>query len=171
MKKSVVIVFFLLTGICISLKAQNRISVNAYGGYVFQNRIELQQYYGYILAAGQYCGSFEFELKPNESIELKHLRQDKRAPLYYYSGGTQANKGDDNISLNYMFLEGNRYFPIHSSVKPYAGLGIGLGIADSKDGDGSLTKFEWECKLGIKLKPPNQYLSNCSHNFKAWPRV
>lgn len=133
-------------------QAQTIPTINLYGGYVFRDKVSLDQYYGYVNDAAQYGGGLEFTLPRNTSAEIKYLRMDTRAPLYYYNTGKQENKNEDKISVNYILLGGTKYLPVRSTILPYAGFGIGVGIADSKDDGGSLTKFAYEMKLGVKVK-------------------
>lgn len=132
--------------------AQTKPLLNIYGGYVFQDKVSLDSYYGYIKDAGQWGAGLEFMVTKNKSVELKYLRMDTHTPLYYYNSGIQANKGEDAASINYILVEGTGYMPTRSAASPYGGVGIGVGIADSKDDGGSLTKLAMEAKIGVKIK-------------------
>ena len=129
------------------------ISVNLYGAYIFQDRIEFDGFTGYAREGFQYGAGLEYYVQSMRSIELKYLRHDSRFPLYGGLTGSQLNSGKDKGTVNYILIGGNNYFggTSQSKVLPYAGLGVGVGIVDPKDGE-SAAKFAWDTRLGLQLR-------------------
>lgn len=150
MKKSILLMLFMLLS-AYYVQAQ-KVDLNFVGGYFFRDKVDFGNYYGYIEDAGAYGVSIEAFVRKNQSAELSYLRQDTHAPLYGYNTGIQYNKDQDKISVNYITLGFVNYFTTPNNISPYAGLGIGVGIVSSKDGGGSLTKFAYNAKLGVKIK-------------------
>jgi hypothetical protein len=151
----------LVAGIFLSVlgaQAQNRgdIGLDLYGGYTFQDKIYNNAAYVEIQDAFQYGAGLEFYVRPTKSIELKYLRMDTNTPIFAPTVAnplqiTQANIGNDSSAINYVLIAGNNYFPTgNPSVKPFAGLGIGVGWAS---GDQSTSaRFAWDVKAGVKIK-------------------
>jgi len=141
-------VFFFAIG----LKAQqsNSVSLNLYGGYTFKDKVPYDGFSGYVKEAFQYGAGLEFFLQRTKSLELKYLRMDTDFPLYGPAGAL-LNPGKEKGSVNYILIGGNNYFGSSpSKAMPYGGIGLGIGIVDSKEG-GSATKFAWDARLGVKI--------------------
>ncbi len=154
--KKFLTLWVLLAGISFA-NAQQRGSVvlNALGGYTFQDKVSDSYGYGTIKEAFQYGGTLEYYLHPLRSIEVIYQRMDTKLPvwLYNYNGGLQYNPGKEDVAITYILLGGNHYIPTGStSVFPYGGFGLGVGVVSAKDYNESLTKFAWNFKLGVRLK-------------------
>ncbi len=151
----------LVAGIFISTlgaQAQNQgdTGLNLYGGYTFQDKIYNNSAYVEIQDAFQYGAGLEFYVRPTKSIELKYLIMDTNTPIFAPTIAnplqiSQANVGNDNSAINYVLIAGNNYFPTSNpSVKPFAGVGVGVGWAS---GDQSTSaRFAWDLKAGVKIK-------------------
>jgi opacity protein-like surface antigen len=150
-KLLIVVIFFFCLGLA---KAQTArlVSLNLYGAYIFQDRLKFDGFTGYAREGFQYGGGLEYFFQSMRSVEIKYLRQDSRFPLYG-PAGAHLNDATDKGTVNYILLGGNNYFGTSSQSKalPYAGLGLGVGIIDSKDGE-SATKFAWDTRLGVQLR-------------------
>jgi hypothetical protein len=156
MKKSIVILIIAFLAVSTDTKAQQgKVAFNMQAGYNFQDDIAFYNAYGYIKDAFQYTGSFEYFPNKYRSIELSYTLLPTNAPLFGYTLGNQLNKGTDRVSLNYIIFGLNNYFPVSSpSLHPYAGAGIGVGVASSRDGGATYTKFAYNAKLGLLLQAP-----------------
>ena len=150
MKKFLLVVTLLLSVELLTAQ-KSPLLLNVYGSYVFQDRIEFDGFTGYVNEGFQYGGGLEYFVEQNTSVELRYLRQNTDFPLYTPSG-SKLNEGKTRGSVNYVLLSGNGYMGTSASkVVPYAGLGLGIGIIDIKEGS-SATKFAWDARLGIHLK-------------------
>jgi len=72
--------------------------------------------------------------------------------LRYYNTGLPANKDNDQAILSYIMVNGLHYVKVNPHLQPYGGIGIGVGIASPQSGS-SFSKFAWDLKLGLKIKP------------------
>jgi hypothetical protein len=156
MKKLLLISGIFLCAITGKAQSQGDASLNLYGGYTFQDRIYNNSSYVEIQDAFQYGAGLEFYVRPTKSIELKYLRMDTKTPIFAPSIAnplqiSQANKGNDSSAINYVLLAGNNYFSTSNpSIKPFAGLGLGVGWA-SGDQDTN-AHFALDVKAGLKIK-------------------
>ena len=150
MKKSFVFIFAFMC-ICGISQAQT-FSINGFAGYNFQDQVNFGNAYGYIKDGGFWGVSLEGINRTGSGIELLYQQQNTHAPIYYYNTGLQANKDKDNVVLSYIMVNGVHYLKANPHVEPYAGLGIGAGIASAQSGS-SASKFAWDLKLGLKFKP------------------
>jgi hypothetical protein len=150
MKKLLLITGIFLCTITVKAQSQGDAGLNLYGGYTFQDQIQSNGSSIKIKDAFQYGAGLEFYLRPTKSIELKYLRMDTKTPIYN-ALGVQQNANNDSSAINYVLLAGNNYFPTSNpSIKPFAGLGLGLGWAS---GDNSTSaRFAWDIKAGVKIK-------------------
>jgi hypothetical protein len=157
MKKSIVILTIAFLAIGTGVKAQRgKVAFNLQAGYNFQDDIAFYNAYGYIKDAFQYTGSVEYFADKYRSVEFSYTFLPTNAPLFGYTLGNQLNKGSDRVALNYIILGLNNYFPVSTTtaVHPYAGAGIGVGVASSRDGGSTYTKFAYNAKLGLLLQSP-----------------
>jgi hypothetical protein len=153
MKSVIVITLFFLSFFMSSANAQQgKKMLTVMGGYSFEDEVNFYDTYGKIKDGVQWSIGFEYFIAPNRSIDLTYTRMDTRLPIYGYTLGNKLNEGKDGLSINYILIGGTNYFPIGSpALKPYAGAGIGIGIADGKEVDVSYTKFAWDAKLGLQI--------------------
>ena len=150
MKRLLFLVTFLLS-VQLLTAQKSPSKLNVYGSYVFQDRIEFDGFTGYVNEGFQYGGGLEYFVQPTTSLELRYLRQNTDFPLYT-PNGSKLNEGKTRGSVNYVLLSGNGYMGTSSSkVVPFAGLGLGVGILDVKEGRNA-TKFAWDARLGIHVK-------------------
>ena len=149
--KHFLLVFLVLHSAVAAMGQQSgSFAVNAYGGYTFRDKVNFDGFYGYVNEAFQYGGGLEYFLARTKSIELKYLRMDTEYPLYA-PAGTKLNEGKEDGSVSYIMIGANNYMGnSQSKALPYAGVDLGVGIVDLKDG-GSSTKFAWGVKLGVKM--------------------
>ena len=156
MKKILLVAGIFLCTLGAQAQNQGDIGLDLYGGYTFQDKISSNASYIEIKDAFQYGAGLEFYVRPTKSIELKYLRMDTNTPIFTPSLTApfkvgQANIGNDSSAINYVLIAGNNYFPTSNpSVKPFAGLGIGVGWAS---GDQTTSaRFAWDVKAGVKIK-------------------
>ncbi|MBO9570863.1 MAG: hypothetical protein J7497_01425 [Chitinophagaceae bacterium] len=151
MKKLLLLVLFSM-GLIAANAQRGKKMITGYGGYAFQDRVEFSNAYGYVRDGGQWGVGLEFFFDETRTIDLTYTRMDTDLPLYSYSLGNQLNKGQEGLSVNYILIGISNYIPLHNSkIRPYGGLGIGVGILDGKDVDVSYTKFAWNVKLGVLI--------------------
>lgn len=83
------------------------------------------------------------------------MRQDKNAPTIYQDGGflggaLQSTNFD--MAINWVMLNGTRYFPVNETVEPFVGVGVGMGIFNIGNPDNgrenSATKFAYNIRGG-----------------------
>lgn len=107
----------------------------------------------------QWGGGLEYFIQPTASIGVNYYRMDTAMEAYGPLGGpsiggsnTQINKGNDKGALNYILADYTYYFNTGSAtLKPYAGLGLGVGIVETPQ-NGNDTTFAWDLKVGAKIK-------------------
>lgn len=160
MKKSL-LVFFL--AVISSAVMGQELRLNTYGGYVFDNRVDSyfsssSFYDGTIKAGFRWGAGLEYHIPGKGAIELQYLRQDTNAPTTYQDGGFLGGElqfTDFDLALNWIMLNGTRYFPVNETIEPFVGAGIGMGIfaLDNPDNGNSTnaTKFAWNIRGGTNI--------------------
>jgi len=132
--------------------------INGYTFYAFDDKVDsyyssTEYFSGKIKGGFQWGGGLEYMLAPVQGIEISYLRLDTHAPINYFDSGIQYT--DFDVATNYIFLGGNRYFPMGGMVEPYAGAQLGLAIfnVDNPDNGNSAnaTKFAWGVKAGVNI--------------------
>lgn len=152
MKQYKLLFFILLLSAAANAQQAESVSLNLYGGYTFQDRVEYRNAYGYVKDGFEYGAGFEYFLANDYSLELKYQRLDTKMPLYAGQPRVQVNAGDDKGALNYILLDGTRYFGSNTQkALPYLGAGAGIGIIETPQ-NGSRTNFAWDIKAGVKIK-------------------
>ena len=149
MKKSLIIILILFSGIYVNAQSTGAIRLNAYGSYNFNERVPLDAFYTDVQGGFQWGAGLEYFVRRNKSLELKYLRMDTKTPLYT-PGGEQVNKGNDDAAFNYIILGGNNYFGGNGKITPFAGAGLGVGWAEGNTNSSS-AKFVWDAKLGVHI--------------------
>lgn len=136
------------------------IRLNTYAGYVFKDGVD--SYFsnnsffdGTIQDGFRWGAGLEFHIPQRGAIELQYLRQATNAPTIYQDGGIfngELQQTDFGLNINWIFVNGTRYFPVSEIVEPFAGAGIGMGIFGLTNPDNgresSATKFAWNIKGG-----------------------
>ncbi|MFO7826155.1 MAG: porin family protein [Cyclobacterium sp.] len=139
------------------------IRLNTYGGYVFKDRVD--SYYsrtsyfeGQIQDGGRWGGGIEYLIPDRGGLEIKYLRQNTNAPTVYQDGtnsGGQVQQTDFDLRLNWLMVDGTRFFPVNQLIEPFAGLGVGMGIFSLTNPDTnnqrSTTKLALSVRGGINL--------------------
>ena len=150
---------FLMTAIVAGSYAQE-LRINTYAGYVFKDKVD--SYYsstsyfnGQIQDGLRWGGGIEYHIPNRGAIEIQYLRQDTNAPTVYQDGGLfggQIQNTNFDMSINWIMLNGTRYFPVNEIVEPFAGAGFGMGIFNVQNPDNgnenSATKFAWNIRGG-----------------------
>jgi len=160
MKKNVLLLFGLLLSAMVTAQ---ELRLNTYAGYVFKDRFD--SYYssssyfeGTVQDGFRWGAGLEFHIPNKAAIELQYLRQDTEAPTTYADGGIFG--GDIqftvfDLGINYILLNGTRYFPTGGAFEPFAGLGGGLGIFNVSNPETSRsdnsTKFTWQLRAGSNI--------------------
>ncbi|PZX51926.1 outer membrane beta-barrel protein [Algoriphagus chordae] len=158
MKKLIFSLLFL--GAFSTLSLAQELRINTYAGYVFKDRVD--SYYsnssyfdGQIQDGLRWGAGIEYHIPNRGAIEIQYLRQDTNAPTRYQDGGIfngQIQNTDFDVAINWLMLNGTRYFPINDLIEPFGGMGIGMGIFNignpdtGKDNTG--TKFAWNIRGG-----------------------
>jgi len=156
MKKLILIA--LIGSVGLSVHAQN-ISVNAYGGYVFNNKFDSyydygEYYEGDIKGGFQWGVGVEYRVQPSVGIELSYFRQDTHSPTSYLMRDQLVPKYTDfDLGINYIMLGGNKYYRVpNSQFEGFGGLSAGIftaGLSNPDNGnETNATKFAWGGKLG-----------------------
>jgi opacity protein-like surface antigen len=156
MKKSFLVFFFVAFA---SAVMGQELRLNTYGGYIFDDRVDSyfsnSSYYDGVIKGGfQWGAGLEYHIPGKGAIELQYLRQDTNAPTIYQDGGSIQNTNFD-LALNWIMLNGTRYFPVNETIEPFVGAGFGMGIfaLDNPDNGRSTnaTKFAWNIRGGTNI--------------------
>lgn len=156
MKKLSLIALFIFSSTF--LMAQE-LRLNTYAGYIFKDQVDSyyssSSYFNGTIQDGLRWGlGLEYHIPDRGAIEIQYLRQDTSAPTTYLDEGifNQIQNTTFDLGINYIFINGTRYFPVSEQVEPFAGAGIGLGIfgVDNPDNgnSNSATKFSWQVRGG-----------------------
>jgi hypothetical protein len=145
--------------LCAAAVSAQEIRLNGYASYVFDDRVnsyyDYDDYYDGTVEGGLMWGAgLEVIPTPYTGIEIMYLRMDTEAPMEYYSNGYRETNFD--MAINYIMLNGNRYFPTGSDVvEPYLGGGLGAAIINVENPDNGYSDgrgfFAWGIKGGLNL--------------------
>ncbi|WP_209331217.1 outer membrane protein [Lunatimonas salinarum] len=139
------------------------IRINTYGGYVFKDRVDSyyssnSYYNGQIQDGFRWGAGIEYLIPEKGGIELMYARQETNAPTTYLDGiltGGQLRRTNFDLNLNWLMLNGTRYFSINERLEPFAGLGVGMGIFSltnpNSGNERSATKLAYSARGGINL--------------------
>ncbi|UZD23003.1 porin family protein [Algoriphagus halophytocola] len=157
--KKLMITLGLICGLGSAGLAQE-LRINTYAGYIFKDQVD--SYYssssyfdGQIQDGFRWGGGIEYHIPNKGAIEIQYLRQDTNAPTIYQDGGIfggQLQNTNFDLAINWVMLNGTRYFPVNEIVEPFAGAGFGMGIFNVNNPDNgnenSATKFAWNIRGG-----------------------
>ena len=159
MKQVLVLATFM--GLTIFTYAQKGLRLNVIGAYAFDDSYEVFQdantyYNGTVKGGFQYGGSIEYLPSAYGSIELSYVGQSTTSPANFKFGQIGPKHEDFNVTLNYILLGGNGYFPYDSKkIQGYAGMFGGVvfaGVESPSTGNsGDNTSFAWGGKLGANI--------------------
>ena len=146
-----------------NLAISQELRFNTYGGYLFDDRVDSyysnsSYYNGIIKGSFQWGAGLEYHVPQKAAIEIQYLRQDTNAPTNYqdggFLGGSIQNTNFD-LALNWIMLNGTRYFPVNEMIEPFLGAGIGMGIFALENPDtnrrSSATKLAWNIRGGTNI--------------------
>ncbi|WP_373399241.1 outer membrane beta-barrel protein [Algoriphagus halophilus] len=149
---------FVISGIAMA----QEIRVNTYGGYIFKDKVD--SYYssssyfnGQIQDGFRWGAGLEYHIPNRGAVEIQYLRQDTNAPTTYLDTGFQGGPRftDFDMAINWIMLNGTRYFPVSELIEPFAGAGIGMGIFNVSNPDtrnsSSATKFSYNIRGGANF--------------------
>ena len=149
----------LVSGIAMS----QELRINTYAGYIFKDKVD--SYYsstsyfeGQIQDGLRWGAGIEYHIPNRGAIEIQYLRQDTNAPTIYqdggFLGGALQNTNFD-MAINWVMLNGTKYFPVNEVVEPFVGAGFGMGIfsvANPDNGnENSSTKFAYNIRGGANF--------------------
>lgn len=161
MKKALITLFFLASLASASLAQELRI--NTYAGYAFKDKVDsyysnTSYYDGTVQDGFRWGAGVEYHIPYKGAVELQYLRQDTNAPTVYQDGGILGGRlqsTDFQLGINWIFLNGTRYFDVNEIVEPFAGAGIGMGIFALENPDSgrksTATKFAWNIRGGANF--------------------
>ena len=158
MKKLLLSLLFM--GAFATLTLGQELRVNTYAGYVFKDKVD--SYYsntsyfnGQIQDGLRWGAGLEYHIPNRGAVEIQYLRQDTNAPTVYQDGGIfggQIQNTNFDLAINWIMLNGTRYFPVNELVEPFAGAGFGIGIFNVRNPDNgnenSASKFGWNIRGG-----------------------
>jgi hypothetical protein len=150
--KKISIVLVVLFAAISGLKAQT-ISVNAFGGYVFDDKLNFDNAYAQLKGGGFWGASIEGISHSGGALELLYQYQSTNIPVYSYIKGNSVllNSGNEGAVISYLLLNGIQYFKINDTAEPYAGIGAGAMFVSANSGK-SATKFALDFKGGVKIR-------------------
>lgn len=100
-------------------------------------------------AAFQYGAGLEFFNSRYSSVEISYQRMDTKLSIYD-GAGKEVNSKDNEGSLNYVLLGGNKYMSNGTGKsQKFVGGGLGVGIINYRGQ--SETNFAFNVKGGVKL--------------------
>lgn len=157
--KKLMITLGLICGIASAGLAQE-LRINTYAGYIFKDKVD--SYYssssyfnGQIQDGFRWGAGLEYHIPNRGAVEIQYLRQDTSSPTYYLDNGLFGpveRFTDFDVAINWVMLNGTRYFAVNEIVEPFAGAGIGMGIFNVANPDNgnenSATKFAWNLRGG-----------------------
>jgi opacity protein-like surface antigen len=159
--KKTILILILTTFAHFAISQELRL--NTYGGYVFDDRVDSyfsnSSYYDGVIKGGfQWGAGLEYHIPGKGAIELQYLRQDTNAPTIYQDGGIfngSIQNTDFDLALNWIMLNGTRYFPVSEMVEPFVGAGIGMGIFALENPENNrssnATKLAWSVRGGTNI--------------------
>lgn len=157
-------ILLILTISCLSgIAVAQELRVNTYAGYIFKDRVD--SYYssssyfnGQIQDGLRWGAGIEYHIPNKGALEIQYLRQDTNAPTVYQDGGLLGGaiqETDFDLAINWIMLNGTRYFPVNEVVEPFVGFGVGMGIfnvTNPENGrDNSATKFSYNIRGGANF--------------------
>ncbi|MBN3583086.1 outer membrane beta-barrel protein [Algoriphagus aestuarii] len=158
-KLTILFSLLLVSGIAFS----QELRINTYAGYVFKDKVD--SYYssssyfeGQIQDGLRWGAGIEYHIPNRGAIEIQYLRQDTNAPTVYqdggFLGGALQNTNFD-MAINWVMLNGTRYFPVNEVLEPFVGAGVGMGIFSVTNPDNgnenSATKFSYNIRGGANF--------------------
>jgi len=162
MKKLIVVLLYLTCG----LVSAQEIRLNTYSGYVFKNQVD--SYYsnsrffdGTIQDGFRWGVGIEYQMPAGNAIEIQYSRQNTNVPTRYLGDfDNEIQFTDFDMNIDWIMVNGTRYFPVSDLLEPFAGAGIGVGIFSITNpdtgGDGNAAKFSWQIRGGTNLWVSNQ---------------
>lgn len=160
MKKALFTLF--LIAVSTTLMAQD-LRLNTYGGLVFDDRVDSyfsnSSYYdGTIKGGFRWGAGLEYHIPRKAAIEIQYLRQETNAPTRYQDGGIfsgSVQQTDFNLAVNWIMINGTKYFPVNETIEPFAGAGFGMGIFGIDNPDtgrkSNGTKLAWNVRGGTNI--------------------
>ena len=160
MKK--IFLFFLSIGLSDVVLSQE-IRINTYGGYIFKDQVNSYYtsssfYRGQIQDGARWGGGIEYIVPEKGGLELNYLRQNTNAPTVYQDDGIssgQLQRTNFDLQLNWLLVNGTRYFPVSEQLEPFAGLGVGIGLFEltnpNTNNQRSTTKLAYIARGGINI--------------------
>lgn len=160
MKKALFTLF--LIAVSTTLMAQD-LRLNTYGGLVFDDRVDSyfsnSSYYDGTIKGGFRGGvGLEYHIPRKAAIEIQYLRQETNAPTRYQDGGIFSGSvqlTDFNLAVNWIMINGTKYFPVNETIEPFAGAGFGMGIFGIDNPDNGRksngTKLAWNVRGGTNI--------------------
>ncbi|WPR77868.1 outer membrane beta-barrel protein [Algoriphagus sp. NG3] len=158
MKKLIVTLSFVCGFAAIGFAQELRF--NTYAGYIFKDKVDSyysssSYYNGQIQDGFRWGAGIEYHIPMRGAVEIQYLRQDTNAPTVYQDGGIfggQIQNTNFDLAINWLMLNGTRYFQVNKTVEPFAGAGFGMGIFNVANPDNgnenSATKFAWNVRGG-----------------------
>lgn len=158
MKKSLSTLFLLFAISAVSFAQEFRI--NTYAGYVFKDKVD--SYYssssyfeGQIQDGLRWGAGIEYNISNQGAIEIQYLHEDTNVPTVYQDGGIMGGQIQNinfGMAINWLMLNGTKYFAVNEIVEPFGGVGFGVGIFNISNPDtgreDSGTKFTWNIRGG-----------------------
>ena len=149
----------LITSVILIIAAagySQHLSINAFGGYVFNDRINFGNAYAIINGGGFWGASVEGVNQQGTGVELLYQYQSTKIPFYFSPSNVQQNIGSDGAVISYLLLNFEQYYMNNPKIQPYGGIGLGAAFYKGDyQGTSSETKFAWDLKAGIKFKFSN----------------
>lgn len=144
-----------------SLACAQEIRLNTYSGYVFKNRVDSyfsnnRFFDGTIQDGFRWGVGIEYQMPAGNAIEIQYARQSTNAPTRYLGEfDNEVQFTDFDLNIDWIMVNGTRYFPVSELLEPFAGAGIGVGIFSlgnpDNGGSGSAAKFSWQVRGGTNL--------------------
>lgn len=147
--------FILISGFSVA----QEVRFNTYAGYIFKDKVDSyysnsSYYEGQIQDGLRWGAGIEYHIPNKGAIEIQYLRQDTNAPTVYQDGSIIGGiqNSDFDLAINWIMLNGTKYFSVNEVVEPFVGAGIGMGIFNVKNPDNgnenSATKFSYNIRGG-----------------------
>ena len=155
--KKLFLALILIAGVSSVAKSQVKVQLFPFAGYTFQDKLYFYDGEAKISDGMTYGGSLTAILGMFNAVELTYSRQDVDVSAtygYYDSRGRYVTTTEGTkAAMNYVFIGGNRLFPIPNNEKlnMFTGFDLGVGwLAPSESQYSTMTKFSMGLKGGMK---------------------
>ncbi len=148
MKKLIILAFAVLS---ISAKAQE-LSLLTFGSYSFASKFNYSTGSGKVNDGLIWGGGLEVKMNETKAIELIYQYMSASGYVNDYSFVIPQNK-NGTAGLSYIMIGGTHYNPVNDKISLFGTIDLGAAVLspDHSSDIGSVTKFAWGLRGGVKI--------------------